>query len=144
MTIRSEQKMSIARRRMLIAAGAGALMPVLGFAASAAATKPMADGALPNKPGDRFVLSGRLEGAQTAPLSGRTVEVLGDDDGAALTVTDGDGRFVLAMNAPAHLERIFLKVGGSQFKRIELTRTTAQLARDGDGVWRAAVAITMA
>ena len=88
------------------------------------------------------MLSGRIADAQDKPLSGQTIEVLGD--GAALATTDGDGRFVLAMNVPAHLDHLFLKLGGNQTTRIELAGNTAQLARDGAGVWRAAVAIAMA
>lgn len=145
MTIQPEQEVSIARRRMLIAAGAGALVPVLvpapGFAASASAANPVTASPLPGKPGERFVLSGRIEGAQAAPLCGQTVEVLGDR--AVLTTTDSDGRFVLVINAPAHLDHIFLKVSGKPTNRIELTHNTARLARDSDGVWRAAVAIAM-
>ena len=142
MTIQPEQEMSIARRRVLIAGGAGALAPVLGFVASAAAAKPTTQSQLSNQHGDRFVLSGRIADAQDKPLSGQTIEVLGD--GAALATTDGDGRFVLAMNVPAHLDHLFLKFGGNQTKRIELAGNTAKLARDGASVWRAAVAIAMA
>lgn len=142
MTIQPEQKMSIARRRLLIASSAGALLPALGLAAGAAAATPAAARPRSSKSGDQFVLSGRIVGAQAAPLCGQTVAVLGG--GAALATTDGDGRFVLVINAPAHFDHIFLKVDGRQTNRIELTRETAPLAREGDGVWRAAVAIAMA
>lgn len=142
MTIQPEQKMSIARRRLLLASSAVALLPALGLAASAAAATPAEDRPLSSKSVDQFILSGRIVGAQAAPLCGQTIAMLGG--GTALATTDGDGRFVLVINAPAHFDPIFLKVGDRQTKRIELTRDTAQLARDGDGVWRAAVAISMA
>jgi hypothetical protein len=142
MMTQAKQKVSMVRRRVLIAGGTGALAPALGFAASMAVAKPATDARLASMPGDQIVLSGRVENAQSKPLSGTTIEVRGDS--TAMATTDGDGRFVLTINAPANLDHVVVKVGGTQIKRLELQHAIARLTRDGADVLRAAVAISIA
>ena len=134
MTRRQYHSVSIRRRHMLMAAGAGALAPAFPFAAALAAAPPPPGGA-------RLVLSGSLRGADAAPLAGRIVEIHGAHRRACFATTDGDGRFVLEMPAPPGLGRLALHIDGARPQSVTFA---ADAAGGIDSPWRAAVGITLA
>lgn len=151
MTKRNDDGVWLQRRRVLMAGGAGMLAPAAGFGAAAGPATPAAERDRFGEGGGRLVLSGRLKDADARPLAGKAFEVHGASGRLAHATTDGDGRFVLEMPAPAGLDRLALHLDGARPQGLALTRGSArgtdalaQVERDDTGVWRAAVGVTFA
>jgi hypothetical protein len=147
MTRRQEDKVSIRRRRVLMAGGAGMLAPALGMAAS---DRPHA-AHHPFGAGDTLVLSGCLQHADARPLSGRAFEVHGADGVIGQGVSDGAGRFVLELRVPDRAGPLAIRAGAATPQPLAFSRSAtsggnglAQLQRDHGGLWRAAVGVTFA
>src|SRR5215212_6059547 len=108
----NQQIQSPRRRHLMIAALASALPgSVFGGLLGAAAADPV-HSAL--RAGDRLVLSGRIVDRHGKPVTDAVVEMLQPHaTHSASASTDGDGRFVLAMNASAAQSQIEYRVTGA-------------------------------
>jgi len=104
------------RRREVIIAGLATLVAPAVFAALPASA-------------EKLVLSGRVLAADGTPLAGARVAA-----GAAQSITDADGRFVLQTTRPHY--RVSCE-GRS------LEGFVANRRRDRDGTWRATVGVTL-
>lgn len=157
---------SLRRRHLLLAGVAGASAPVLGWAAqcgagttaSAAAITDFYTGGAPEK----LVVSGRIVDAACQPLTGATIETWTADaqgDPAATVATDGDGRFVFALDAPTgkhgRPRHLHYRVSreGREISTAQLhfmqergipSQQVAELRRDEAQAWRATFGLTVA
>ena len=144
-TMNSQDRVSIQRRRVLKAGGAGMLAPAVG---SAAARESAQDAARhPFGAGDALVLSGCLRGADGQPLASHAFELLGAGGLLARATSDGVGRFVLGTRIPARAGNLSVHVAGAAPQALKFGRNgrhDSHLDRDVDGTWRAAVSVTFA
>lgn len=114
------------RRRQVIIAGLGTAVAPAAFAALPTVEAPQ-----------RLVLSGRVLGPDSKPLSGAVVAA-----GRARALTDADGRFVLVTNSPPH-HRVSYQVS----YRARSTGGFVPVSDrrpDGEGSWRASIGLTLA
>jgi len=141
----SKEQVSIQRRRVLKAGGAGMLAPAAGLAA-ANGNAPQT-GQHPFGAGETLVLSGCLREPDGQPLAGKAFELHGEGGMLAKGASDGAGRFVLATRVPARAGKLSVRVADAAPQALSLGRNGwhgAHLDRDVDGTWRAAVSMTLA
>src|SRR5262245_47924497 len=94
----------------------------------------------------KLVVSGRLLGANNAPLSGATVELWQPGAERASAVTDGDGRFFTTIEQAARPRQLRYSVshGGRASPVRQLRFTREEMQRDDAGAWRASFGATLA
>ena len=151
----TSKKVSVRRRKLMIAGLAGTAMPALAgqFRGSAAVGEV---GAVESDHG--LVISGRVIARNGRPLAGAAVEVWRANArrGGARAITDGDGRFFakVAADRPGRPYRINYRVsaGGRTLAADELyfargravaERRSGYLQRDEAGTWRATFGISL-
>ncbi|MGE5525969.1 MAG: carboxypeptidase regulatory-like domain-containing protein [Rhodospirillaceae bacterium] len=132
------------RRQLMIAGLAAAATPTALFAASAAYAAPV--------DGEPLVMSGRVVARDGSPVRGATL-IAAHDTGARAT-TDADGRFFIKTTTPnggKFAYRVTRPGDRSREERLNLVYSEASrgaralpLRRDEGGVWRGALALTLA
>jgi hypothetical protein len=140
------------------AVGAGSGNAAPGFGAPRSVARPGAgSGGAPDGLAQTWVLSGQVR-AGAGALAGATVAAWTDAGTRAAALTDADGRFVLALQAagfascgphalhyrvshPAHAQAVDVLATGLCEAA---DRAPVSVLRDDAGVWRAALAVTLA
>ena len=139
------------RRRVLLAAVTGAIAPLPTFATADDKRRPAVDRKDSDAAGRSVVLSGCVTNGDAEPLCGTSLEIRCAKGTIGRATTDGAGRFVLEMPAAAGDERLTAHVAGRTPQVIRFAPASgcaidclAQTEADVAGVWRAAVAISLA
>src|SRR6476661_4404529 len=105
---------SVRRRHLIIAGVVGAAAPGAVFAGQCGARAEGHESAeYANVPGsdEKLLVSGRIVSADCKPVAGAVVEVWQASHGShqrTTVVSDGDGRFMFATNAPAQRGRYYV------------------------------------
>ncbi len=160
---------SLKRRQLMIAGIAGVSLPAFAFAGQSGGAPQVAPAATDLYSGDSgreggLVVSGRIVGPDGKPRTGAAVEAWqanahGEATTHASSITDGDGRFVISLTAPAagsgRPQQIYYRVShqghATPVTPLHFARARgaaadrlAQLQRDESGIWRTTFGLTLA